>query len=148
MSTPVGAHDPVTPDSFAKRVDIWHARTKSTCFMHLDFYDAMRKAQKGDLVYCDPPYIDSQAILYGAQSFSLPRLFEAISECKARGVYVVLSIDGSKYSGRKLCDVPIPEDLFIREEFVTVGRSMLKHFQMDGRSLEEHEVRDRLLLTF
>lgn len=148
MSTPVGVHDPVSPESFAKRVDIWQARTQSTCFMHLDFADAMRKAQKGDLVYCDPPYADSQTILYGAQAFSLPRLFDVIAECKSRGVYVALSIDGSKYSGRKLCNIPIPEGLFVREEFVTVGRSMLKRFQMDGRSLEEHEVRDRLLLTF
>jgi DNA adenine methylase len=138
----------VSPESFAKRVDIWHARTQGTRFMHLDFSEAMRQAQKGDLVYCDPPYADSQAILYGAQAFSLPRLFEAIAECKARGVFVALSIDGSKYSGRKLCDIPIPDGLFVREEFVMVGRSMLKRFQMDGRSLEDHEVRDRLLLTF
>jgi len=74
--------------------------------------------------------------------------FDAIAACKARGVYVALSIDGTKFSGRKLCDIAIPEGLFEREEFVTVGRSMLKRFQMDGRSLEDHEVRDRLLLTF
>jgi DNA adenine methylase len=59
-----------------------------------------------------------------------------------------MSIDGTKYSGRKLCDISIPEGLFEREEFVNVGRSMLKRFQMDGRSLEDHEVRDRLLLTY
>lgn len=148
MSTPVGVHDPVPPESFAKRVDIWHARTQGTRFMHLDFADAMSRAQRGDLVYCDPPYADSQAILYGAQSFSLQRLFDSIAACKARGVYVALSIDGTKYSGRKLCDVPVPDGLFEHEEFVNVGRSMLKRFQMDGKSLEEHEVRDRLLLTF
>jgi DNA adenine methylase len=63
----------------------------------------------------------------------LHRLFATIAECKARGVYVVLSIDGTKFSGRKLCDVPVPEGLFEREEYVTVGRSMLKRFQMDGK---------------
>lgn len=148
MSTPVGAHDPVSPESFGKRVDIWHARTRATRFLHLDFVDAMDRAQRGDLVYCDPPYTDSQAILYGAQAFSLQRLFESIAACKARGVYVALSIDGTKYSGRKLCDVSIPDGLFVREEFVSVGRSMLKRFQMDGQSLEDHEVHDRLLLTY
>jgi DNA adenine methylase len=148
MSTPVGAHDPVSPESFGKRVDIWHARTHGASFLHLDFVDAMNRAQRGDLVYCDPPYTDSQAILYGAQAFSLQRLFESIAACKARGVYVALSIDGTKYSGRKLCDVSIPDGLFAREEFVSVGRSMLKRFQMDGQSLEDHEVHDRLLLTF
>jgi DNA adenine methylase len=148
MSTPVGVHDPVSPASFGKRVDIWHARTKGARFVHQDFAEAMGQAKQGDLVYCDPPYADSQAILYGAQAFSLQRLFDAIATCKARGVYVALSIDGTKFSGRKLCDIAIPDGLFEREEFVTVGRSMLKRFQMDGRTLEDHEVRDRLLLTF
>lgn len=148
MSTPCGAHDPIAPDSFNRRVDLWLNRTKGTNFVNADFADMMKQAKAGDLVYCDPPYSDSQAILYGAQAFSLVRLFKVIAECKARGVYVALSIDGTKFSGKKLCDLPIPEGLFEREEFVHVGRSMLKRFQMDGLSLEAHEVTDRLLLTY
>lgn len=148
MSTPVGAHEPVPPRNFAHRVDVWAARTKGTEFVLADFAETMARAQQGDLVYCDPPYVDSQAILYGAQSFSLERLLESIAECKSRGVRIALSIDGTKYSGRKLCDVNIPEGLFEREVFVELGRSMLKRFQMDGLSLEEHEVSDRLLLTY
>jgi DNA adenine methylase len=148
MSTPVGIHDPISPESFARRVDLWCARTQGTRFVHADFAETMSRAKKGDLVYCDPPYLDSQTILYGAQSFSVDRLFDAIADCKQRGVSVVLSIDGTKYSGRKLCDVPVPELLFEREVFLTLGRSMLKRFQMNGRSLEQHEVTDRLLLTY
>ena len=148
MSTPVGVHDPVPPESFSRRVDVWHARTMGTEFLHSDFADAMSLAKGDDLVYCDPPYGDSQSILYGAQAFSIARLFEAIAACKQRGAKVALSIDGTKFSGRKLCDVPVPPGLFEREEFVSVGRSMLKRFQMDGQSLEDHEVSDRLLLTY
>lgn len=148
MSTPVGVHDPVSPESFSKRAETWHARTRGATFLHLDFAEAIDLAQEGDLVYCDPPYSDSQTILYGAQAFSLQRLFDSISAAKVRGVYVALSIDGTKFSGRKLCDVSVPVGLFAREEFVRVGRSMLKRFQMDGQSLEDHEVSDRLLLTY
>jgi DNA adenine methylase len=148
MSTPVGVHDPMSPERFAARVDSWHARTRGTQFLHLDFAASMRRAQRNDMVYCDPPYSDTQAILYGAQAFSLPRLFDAIAECKARGVRVALSIDGTKFSGRRLCAVPLPEGVFVREEFIAVGRSMLKRFQMTGRTLEAHEVKDRLLLTY
>lgn len=148
MSTPCGVHEPISPDSFGKRVDLWAERTRGVRFIHADFCDVMREASPGDLVYCDPPYVDSQAILYGAQKFSLLRLFEAIAACKKRGVYVALSIDGSKYSGAKLCNVPVPPHLFERECFIDVGRSMLKRFQMNGRSLESHEVADRLLLTY
>jgi DNA adenine methylase len=148
MSTPVGTHDPIPPAAFAARADAWHSRTAGTEFRHLDFADAMSLAGRDDLVYCDPPYSDSQAILYGAQAFSLQRLFDSIAGCKSRGARVALSIDGTKFSGRKLCDIPVPAGLFVREVFITVGRSMLKRFQMDGRTLEAHEVSDRLLLTY
>ena len=91
MSTPVGIHDPVSPESFSKRVDVWHARTMGTEFLHSDFADAMAQAKDGDLVYCDPPYGDSQSILYGAQAFSIQRLFGVIAGCKQRGAKVVHS---------------------------------------------------------
>jgi DNA adenine methylase len=148
MSTPVGSHEPISPEGFAARVEAWHARTAGTRFHHWDFAQAMSTAGRGDLVYCDPPYGHSQTILYGAQSFSLPRLLEAIEGCKSRGARVALSIEGTKFSGRKVCNIALPEGLFEREVYIPVGRCMLKRFQMDGRSLEAHEVSDRLLLTY
>jgi len=148
MSTPVGVHDPVPTESFANRVDLWYERTKNTCFLHSDFAESMRSAKRGDMIYCDPPYIDTQTILYGAQRFSLERLLNEIAVCKSRGVSVALSIDGTKLSGRKLCDVPVSDGLFEQEVFLKLGRSMLKRFQMDGQTLEDHEVTDRLLLTY
>lgn len=148
MSTPCGVHDPIPPSSFSKRVDDWHERTKGAEFFHIDHRDAFVRAKKGDLVYCDPPYSHSQAILYGAQSFSLVELFELIARCKKRGVFVALSIDGSKKSGNLVCDLPVPEGLFEREIFVNVGRSMLKRFQMKGHTLGGEVVSDRLLLTY
>lgn len=148
MSTPVGIHDPISPTSFGKRVDEWHRRTGGTAFERLGYEEAIELAEPGDLVYCDPPYTHSQAILYGAQSFSLGNLFRVIRHCKDRGVYVALSIDGTKRSGGFICDLPIPEGLFEREIFISVGRSMLKRFQMDGQTLEGEVVADRLLLTY
>lgn len=148
MSTPCGVHNPVSPESFTKRVHEWNRRTKGSEFALMDYQDAMKQAKAGDVVYCDPPYRHSQAILYGAQDFSLETLFEEIAECKARGVYVALSIDGSKRSGDILCELPIPSGLFEREAFVNCGRSMLKRFQMNGKTLESEVVADRLLLTY
>jgi len=129
-------------------VDEWHFRTKGTQFIKTEYEEAMNVAKAGDLVYCDPPYSHSQAILYGAQSFSLERLFEVIEKCKLRGVFVALSIDGSKRSGNHLCKLPIPKKLFEREILIKIGRSMLKRFQMNGATLEHEEVADRLLLTY
>jgi len=148
MSTPCGIHEPVSPSSFNRRVDLWHDRTSGTQFVCQDFADTMECAKPGDLVYCDPPYSHSQGILYGAQAFSLGRLFAEIASCKSRGVFVVLSIDGVKKSGQQGCPLPIPPGLFEREVFVNCGRSMLRRFQLPGQTLETEVVADRLLLTF
>ena len=90
----------------------------------------------------------SQTILYGAQSFDLRRLFDVIADCKRRGVFVWLSIDGTKRSGEVTCHLSIPKGLFERVAFVNCGRSMLRRFQMNGKTLESEIVADRLLLTY
>ncbi len=148
MSTPYGIHNPISPNSFAARVDEWHERTFGVSFHIMDYEQAMDMAVAGDMIYCDPPYSYSQSILYGSQSFSLSRLFRVIEKCKTRGVYVALSIDGTKKSGQFICDVPIPDGLFAREIFIETGRSMLKRFQMKGQSLDGEVVRERLMVTY
>jgi DNA adenine methylase len=148
MSTPCGAHRPISPASFARRADEWLQRTRHVEFAAMDFREALNLAKRGDLVYCDPPYQDTQRILYRAQEFSLRDLFEEIRRCKSRGVFVALSIDGTKRSGNRFCSVDAPEGLFEREVFVNCGRSMLRRFQMAGQSLESEVVADRLMLTY
>lgn len=148
MSTPCGIHSPISPESFDSRVDEWQRRVSGTEIALADFAEAMQRAEAGDVVYCDPPYSHTQAILYGAQSFSFEALLTEIAACKARGVRVLLSIDGTKKSGAHTCDLPIPEGLFEREVFLSIGRSMLRRFQRAGESLEDEEVSERLLLTY
>ena len=63
-------------------------------------------------------------------------------------MYVALSIDGTKRSGDLICNVPIPVGLFEREILIDCGRSMLRRFQMTGRTLEGEVVADRLMLTY
>lgn len=148
MSTPCGVHKPISPEQFAGRVDDWAKCVGGATFVLMDYNEAMDRAQAGDFIYCDPPYSHSQSILYGAQTFDLKALLSAIAACKARGVSVALSIDGTKRSGNMICDIPIPEGLFAREVFIHCGRSMLKRFQMNGRTMEQEVVADRLLLTY
>jgi DNA adenine methylase len=147
MSTPCGIHDPISPESFNQRVDAWAPRVTGVRFASCDYRDAFTQAVYGDLIYCDPPYTHTQAIIYGAQAFRLPELLDCIAEAKARGVRVVLSIDGTKKSGED-CALPIPAGLFEREEFLDCGTSMLKRFQLINETGEDHCVSDRLLLTW
>lgn len=148
MSTPCGVHNPISVSTFAKRVSIWQKRLKNVIFKHNDYKDVFDEATEGDLIYCDPPYSHSQSILYGAQAFELSELLEKIAEAKEKGVRVALSIDGNKKSGEYICDLPIPDGLFEEEIFVSVGRSMLRRFQMEGQTLESELVADRLMLTY
>ena len=148
MSTPCGVHTPIPVSSFAKRVFEWESRMKNVDFIHADYKEIFAMAKKGDLVYCDPPYSHSQSILYGAQDFKLEELFLEIEKAKSKGVRVALSIDGSKKSGNYLCDLPIPDGLFEEEMFISLGRSMLRRFQLEGQTLESELVSDRLLLNY
>ncbi len=147
MSTPCGVHDPIHPQAFARRVVEWRKRLAGTNFFHRDYTESLERAQSGDVIYCDPPYSYSQAILYGAQNFNLDDLFKSIERAKKRGVFIALSIDGTKKSGEQFCPIRWPRGLFAREVTVNLGRSMLRRFQMAGETLEAEQVSDRLLLT-
>ncbi len=147
MSTPCGAHKPIHFGTFGRRVDEWAQRVCCTEFFHREYEESLERAREGDVVYCDPPYNHSQAILYGAQGFDHDHLFRCIEKAKVRGVFVALSLDGSKKSGTKDCAYSFPPNLFKQEVAVNCGRSMLKRFQMGGKTLEGEVVTDRLLLT-
>jgi DNA adenine methylase len=148
MSTPCGVHTPIPVQTFKKRVEEWKSRMKNVNFVNSDYKEVFHMAKRGDLIYCDPPYSHSQSILYGAQEFRLEELFDSIELAKSKGVLVALSIDGNKKSGNYLCDLPIPNGLFEKELFISVGRSMLRRFQMEGQTLESEHVSDRLLLSY
>lgn len=148
MSTPCGVHDPISVESFSKRVIEWKNRLNKVDFAHCDYKEAFSQAKSGDLIYCDPPYSHSQTILYGAQDFKLEDLLLEIDKAKSKGVKVALSIDGHKKSGNLLCDLPIEQGLFENELYVNCGKSMLRRFQLEGQTLENENVSDRLLLSY
>lgn len=147
LSTPIGPHDAISPQEFSNRLDVWHQVVKNTEFVHGDFSKIVSQAKSTDIVYCDPPYLDSQKILYGAQDFTLARLYQELLAAKNRGAFVALSIDGTKKSGEKNISIIPPEGLFEAEHYVALGGSMLKRFWRDGMDVLDEHVKDRLLLS-
>lgn len=148
MSTPVGPHNPIKPASFKKRVMDWHELVSDTDFACLDFKAAMARAQKDDVVYCDPPYTHSQGILYGAQDFKIEDLWDEIFKAKNRGVKVLVSINGKRESNHKDISVTPPDGLFERIIDVNVGKSMVDRLQKGGKKMVGSEVTDRLMMTY
>lgn len=148
ISTPIGPHKPISGESFAHRVQEWRDRVRNVHFLNESFQKTMSYAEAGDFIYCDPPYLDSQSILYGAQRFDFAMLLESIERSVSSGARVALSIDGKKKSGEKFVTVQIPDGLFAREIFIDVGSSMLRRFQKEGEQMEGENVHERLLLTW
>lgn len=148
MSTPIGPHKPIPPEAFEERVRIWHQLLQGVTFLNADFRETMQMAKAGDLIYCDPPYTHSQAILYGAQTFRIEDLWEEIASCKARGAKVMLSINGRKKSGSEDISVNPPEGLFERHIAVNCGTSMINRLQKAGEMMVGETVQDALFLTW
>jgi len=147
LSTPIGPHKPIAPAVFAARAALWKQAVKNTEFVCGDYAEILRLAGSEDVVYCDPPYVDSQKIIYGAQDFILKRLFRDLAEAKIRGAFVAMSIDGIKKSGDRKIKISPPEGLFETEGYVSLGGSMLKRFWREGLTVDDDHVKDRLLIS-
>lgn len=148
MSTPVGPHKPILPETFSRRVMQWHSLLQKATFEAISFEIAMDRPQKGDVVYCDPPYTHSQSIIYGAQNFDISILWKKIAECKSRGVKVLLSLNGMRESQKKDISIVIPDGIFERRIIVDCGTSMVDRLQNTGKSMVDEKVDDLLLLTW
>ncbi len=148
MSTPKGPHNPIKPETFKKRVLLWHELLKKATFQTESFMTAMNQPKTGDVVYCDPPYTHSQSIIYGAQNFDIHDLWTKIDECKCRGAKVMLSLNGMRESRKKDISIEIPKGIFERKIFVECGTSMIDRLQNSGKEMIDERVHDLLLLTW
>lgn len=148
LSTPLGSHKAISPRSFSDRLKLWHEIVQNVDFLCGDFSEIEGMITARTLMYCDPPYVDSQKILYGAQDFDISKLYTFIARVKEVGASVALSIDGSKKSGQKIIELSCSDAVFEEELMIKLGGSMLKRFQLNERDTRDHQVQDRLLLTY
>ena len=148
MSTPVGWHEPISVDSFRIRVNEWRERIKHITFNCEDYKEAFKRASPGDLIYCDPPYQNSQSILYGSQTFDFNELLECIVEAKRQNVFVAMSIDGHSRSGIIQEVLNIPAGIFEREVDINDRISMLLRFKKLGQKLTVERDTEKLFLTY
>lgn len=148
MSTPIGPHNPISPDKFRRRAEEWNELIRDVEFINADYREIIDRAQEGDLVYCDPPYTHSQNIIYGAHQFNINELWDSIENAKNRGVRIMVSINAQKKSRTEDISTPIPEGLFERYVYIDCGVSMINRLQRAGEIMEGEQVHDLLLLTW
>lgn len=132
ISTPIGSHKLMLVDTFNSRVDEWHQILKNIEIEQMDYKESISRASKNDFVYCDPPYNNTQKILYGSHSFNMEELLSSISECKIRGATVALSID-------TLSDQLKDSMLFEQIISVSTGKQKLNNFYADREAANRTE---------
>lgn len=94
-------------------------KAQRATFVHADFVSVMRMARPGDVVYCDPPYLDRDGIAsfraYGPGEFDFDRqreLADLARELAGRGIPVAISNHDCAaareiYSGAKILDFSV-----------------------------------------
>lgn len=87
---------------------------KKTEITNLDFEEVLSKTQKGDLVYCDPPYdpisSTSKFTTYNGKDFNKEdhkRLFNSCYQAYLRGAFIILSHSSTEFIKDLYKDFPI-----------------------------------------
>lgn len=95
-NVPFGSHEkPYFPK---ERMLFFHLKARDAEFNHNDFQQTFLQAEKGDLIYCDPPYVpieqSSNFTAYTQKKFGEPeqiKLVELANEATKKGVTVIIS---------------------------------------------------------
>jgi DNA adenine methylase len=72
----------------------WSFRISGTKFQNSDYIETSKRAKKNDLVYLDPPYMGNKG-RYQKQNFDFDRFGDYLHDLNSRGVFWVLSLDGT-----------------------------------------------------
>jgi DNA adenine methylase len=97
FNVPYG-HPTRTPKLPVAEIFAFAQKATNATFVHCDFIELMMSAKLGDVVYCDPPYLDtdnaSSFKAYGASGFDFNRqrdLADCARDLASRGIPVVVS---------------------------------------------------------
>jgi DNA adenine methylase len=96
FNVPFGKY--TSPGFPEREIVAFHHAAKRMSFVCSDFVSVMARAGRGDVVYCDPPYVPLSVTAnftsYSPNSFGFPQqkaLAEAAKECASRGATVLIS---------------------------------------------------------
>jgi len=128
------------PGRFKRAIFQWSERLRSVTLRCCDYSEAVENADKGDLIYMDPPYAGSrQRYIDGLDT---KRLLDTLDRLNKRGIRWALSFDGAR--GKTDYTFPMPRKLYKREINLEMGFSAVTKV-LNGAS--EHVV-EKLYLNF
>ena len=101
-------------------------------FIHRPYDDIAMRPKEGDYVYVDPPYAGTKGMYYGG--IDLPQFFAWLRGLKCRWA---LSFDGR--AGGEDLTYEVPEDLYVRHEYLASGNSSFRRVIGKNRHAEVYE---------
>jgi DNA adenine methylase len=140
FNVPYG-HLRVVPHLPVERMAAFRERASNANFVCADFVDVMRMARPGDVIYCDPPYLDAAGgkktfVGYGAGGFNAERQRELASLARTladQGIPVVISNHDTElarelYSGAEIHAVDVRRSVSARVNSRGSARELLAVF--------------------
>lgn len=91
-----------------KEMTLFHHKSKQATFIHNDFRKTFELAEKGDVIYCDPPYVPisehTKPFSYTSEAFSNEdqiELAELALETAAKGIPVIISNHDTSFTRKQ-----------------------------------------------
>jgi DNA adenine methylase len=124
----------ISPDNLKKIIFDWSNHIQCAEFMACEYFETTSEAQKGDLIYLDPPYFHTKGRYYGTINFK--KFLDYLESLNQRGIKYMLSFDGIR--GEDNFTVDIPKELYNRHELIPSGNSSFKKV-MDKENMQVFE---------
>lgn len=128
FNTPFGRYKkPYFP---TKELDAFHKAARTAQFIHNSFVDTMKKARKGDVVYCDPPYVPLSKTAYFTDYFSggfawkeQIELAEWAGKLARKGIPVIISNHNTDNTRALYKDAGATTELFMVRRTISCNTS-------------------------
>jgi len=112
----------ISPDKLGKIILDWSRRIQGITFISSDYRETLATAQKGDVVYLDPPYFHTKGRYFGTIEYDA--FLSCLEDLNAHDIKYILSFDGVRGDNNYL--VHLPKDLYKRHELIPSGYSSFK----------------------
>ena len=113
----------ISPNSLKKIIIDWSINIHGAEFIADDYQNTTLSAQKGDLVYLDPPYFHTKGRYYGTINYDAFLTF--LESLNQREVKYILSLDGIR--GDDNFTIDLPKEMYKRHEYIPSGTSSFKN---------------------
>jgi len=124
----------IAPDKLKNIILNWNQLIQNVDFVSADYQIITKQAKKGDLIYLDPPYFNTNGRYYGRIDYDI--FINYLRELNKRKIKFILSYDGIR--GEKIYTVNIPKDIYKRHIYISSGNSGFKKI-MEKKKEEVYE---------